>query len=73
MGMLNLWVKDQSRATFISGLSFVISLVTMIINPIVGYAVQSYGTVNMLIAVSFGMIILFLAADVFILESKKIV
>lgn len=46
MQMLNLWVTDASRATFISGLSFSISLMTMVINPIIGSVVQQYGTLT---------------------------
>ncbi|NVY96774.1 MFS transporter [Lactobacillus sp. DCY120] len=52
MQMLNLWVGDNSRATFISGLSFSISLITMIINPLIGIVVQKYGTVNMIVLTS---------------------
>lgn len=50
MQLLNLWVKDESRATFISGLSFSISLLTMIANPIIGFIMLKFGTINMLIA-----------------------
>ena len=40
MEMLHLWVEDKARTTIISGLSFSISLVTMVMNPIVGFGVQ---------------------------------
>lgn len=42
MEMLHLWVEDKARTTIISGLSFSISLVTMVMNPIVGFGVQIF-------------------------------
>ncbi len=47
MQMLNLWVKDESRVTFISGLSFSISLLTMISNLIISSVIVRYGMVKM--------------------------
>jgi hypothetical protein len=52
MQMLNLWVTDTSRATFISGLFFSISLMTMVINSIIGSVVQQYGTLTMTTVIS---------------------
>lgn len=70
MQMLNLWVGDQSRATFISGLSFATSLVTMIINPIIGAIVQSYGTIIMLTSTTVVTVVLIGIAYVLILRTK---
>lgn len=70
MQMLNLWVGDQSRATFISGLSFATSLVTMIINPIIGAIVQSYGTIIMLTSTTIVTVVLIGIAYVLILRTK---
>lgn len=71
MQMLNLWVSDTSRATFISGLSFSISLMTMIINPIIGTSIQRYGTINMLISTSLVTIFMIFAAYYLIVKTKK--
>ena len=70
MQMLNLWVGDQSRATFISGLSFATSLVTMLINPIIGVIVQSYGTIIMLTSTTVVTVVLIGIAYVLILRTK---
>lgn len=40
MAMLNSWVEDKARATFISGLSFLISLVTMIITTLMAIVLK---------------------------------
>ncbi|RMC39103.1 hypothetical protein F5ESL0236_04870 [Lactobacillus sp. ESL0236] len=71
MQMLNLWVSDISRATFISGLSFSISLLTMIINPIIGTIIQRYGTINMLIGPSLVTIFMIFAAYFLIVKTKR--
>ncbi|BDZ29839.1 MFS transporter [Lactiplantibacillus sp. WILCCON 0030] len=71
MEMLNLWVKDESRATFISGLSFSISLATMIVNPIIGFITQKFGTVYMLVQISIITILLVIMSYYLILKSKK--
>ncbi|AVK62869.1 MFS transporter [Lactobacillus sp. CBA3606] len=72
MAMLNLWVKDEARATFISGLSFAISLVTMIVSPIIGFIIQKFGTVHMLVIISTVTIIAVVLAYYLILKTKKI-
>jgi len=71
MAMLNLWVKDEARATFISGLSFSISLVTMVVNPIIGFIIQKFGTVYMLVLISIITILLVIMSYYLILRSKK--
>lgn len=71
MKMLNLWVSDISRATFISGLSFSISLMTMIINPIIGTIIQSYGTIYMLVFTSLVTIFMIFAVYFLILKTKR--
>ena len=70
MQMLNLWVSDQSRATFISGLSFATSLVTMIINPIIGAIVQSYGIIVMLTSTTIITVVMIGIAYLLILRTK---
>lgn len=45
MAMLNSWVEDKARATFISGLSFLISLVTMIITPLMAIVLKKYNLI----------------------------
>lgn len=42
MTMLNAWVDDKSRATFISGLSFLISLMTVLVTPIMAMILEKY-------------------------------
>lgn len=69
MEMLNLWVKDKSRATFISGLSFSITLVTMVINPVIGLSVQNVGVVLTLLLTSIFLIVMIILSYKFI--SKK--
>lgn len=71
MQMLNLWVSDKSRATFISGLSFSTSLATMIINPVIGAVIQKYGTINMLIAVSLITVMMIVTAYLLIMRTNK--
>lgn len=71
MQMLNLWVKDESRATFISGLSFCISLVTMIINPVIGFTVMKFGTINMLIFSSVGTVVMVTISYLLIMRTKN--
>ncbi|MHC6119700.1 MFS transporter [Companilactobacillus sp. FL22-3] len=71
MQMLNLWVRDNARATFISGLSFAISLITMVVNPLIGLVVQRYGTINMLTITSSVTVFLIFISYLLILGSKK--
>ena len=68
--MLNLWVKDSARATLISGLSFATSLVTMLLNPLIGMLIQVYGTIPMLVMVSMFAIVMILFFVHFSLKSK---
>jgi len=46
MSMLNSWVDDKSRATFISGLSFLISLVTMVMTPVMAIILKQYDLIT---------------------------
>lgn len=69
--MLNLWVKDSARATLISGLSFATSLVTMLLNPLIGMLIQVYGTIPMLVMVSMFAIVMILFFVHFRLKSKN--
>ena len=72
MQVLNLWVEDNSRATFISGLSFSITLITMILNPIIGVLVQSFGMITSLVlALMFLIVILTSAYFVMIRPSEQ--
>lgn len=69
MKMINLWVTDSSRATIISGLSFAISLMTMIVNIILGMVIEKCG---MLISVfSVSAIIIILTAVTYLKMIKK--
>nr|WP_290123347.1 MFS transporter [Secundilactobacillus oryzae] len=70
MQMFNLWVKDEARATFMSGLSFCVTLMTMILNPIMGFVIQRFGTVNLLIVASLSTIVLVVIADLLMRKSK---
>lgn len=71
MQMLNLWVKDEARATFISGLSFSISLMSMLLNPILGFLIQNIGMVYMLLLITLVTILMILFAYSMIMNSKK--
>ncbi|WP_424321084.1 MFS transporter [Lacticaseibacillus chiayiensis] len=71
MEMLNLWVKDSARATLISGLSFAISLVTMIVNPLIGIVIQQWGTVLMLTLFSAFTVIMITFSYFFIFRTNK--
>ncbi|MCR1901382.1 hypothetical protein [Ligilactobacillus apodemi] len=69
MGILQLWVKDSARATFISSLSFSINLATIIINPVIGMVVFYDGTKKMTEFVT-SMIIVFTGVLYIILRIK---
>lgn len=71
MQMLNLWVKDQARATFISGLSFSISLMSMLLNPILGLIIQTSGMITMLTSSTIVTILMIVIAYVMIVRTKK--
>ena len=69
--MLNLWVKDEARATYISGLSFSISLMSMLLNPILGFLIQNIGMVYMLLLITLVTILMIIFAYYMIINSKK--
>ncbi|WP_245823077.1 MFS transporter [Lactobacillus terrae] len=69
MQILNKWVEDKSRATFISGLSFLTSLITMIINPLIGLIIMKYGTISMLVSSSIITILVIIIFYVVILRA----
>ncbi|OFR90415.1 MFS transporter [Lacticaseibacillus zeae] len=71
MEMLNLWVKDSARATLISGLSFAVSLVTMIVNPLIGIVIQQWGTVLMLTVFSFFTVVMIAISYILIFRTSK--
>ena len=71
MQMLNLWVKDEARATYISGLSFSISLMSMLLNPILGFLIQNIGMVYMLLLITLVTILMIIFAYYMIINSKK--
>lgn len=58
MKAFHIWVEDNVRATFISLISFAISAMTMILYPITGVIVQTYGMFVLLSIVAFGTIIM---------------
>lgn len=58
MKAFNIWVEDNVRATFLSLISFAISAVTMLLYPIVGIIVQTYGMFVLLAIIALGMIVM---------------
>ena len=58
MKAFNIWVKDNIRATFLSLISFAISAMTMLLYPITGIIVQTYGMFVLLSIIDFGTIIM---------------
>ncbi|MGX7107904.1 MFS transporter [Facklamia miroungae] len=71
MEMLHLWVDDESRATIISGLSFSISLVTMLMNPIIGVGVQMFKMKTTILLISIFIILMVLISYILIEKTKK--
>ena len=70
MEMLHLWVDDNSRATVISGLSFSISLVTMLVNPIIGVGIQVFNMRTTILLISCFIIIMMLISYMLIEKTK---
>ena len=58
MKAFNIWVEDNIRATFLSLISFAISAMTMLLYPITGIIVQTYGMFVLLSIIDFGTIIM---------------
>ncbi|MEZ7594996.1 MFS transporter [Streptococcus sp. 27098_8_76] len=71
MEMLHLWVDDNSRATVISVLSFSISLVTMLVNPIIGVGIQIFNMRTTILLISCFMIIMILISYLLIEKTKR--
>ena len=71
MEMLHLWVDDNSRATVISGLSFSISLVTMLVNPIIGVGIQIFNMRTTILLISCFMSIMILISYMLIEKTKR--
>ena len=71
MEMLHLWVDDNSRATVISVLSFSISLVTMLVNPIIGVGIQIFNMRTTILLISCFMIIMILISYMLIEKTKR--
>lgn len=70
MEMLHLWVDDNSRAIVISGLSFSISLVTMLVNPIIGVGIQVFNMRTTILLISCFIIIMMLISYMLIEKTK---
>ena len=70
MEMLHLWVDDNSRATVISELSFSISLVTMLVNPIIGVGIQVFNMRTTILLISCFIIIMMLISYMLIEKTK---
>lgn len=70
MTILNTWVDDYSRATIISGLSFLTTLLSMIVSPIAGFIMQQFGTIVMLMIIGI-VIITFISITMLITKYKK--
>lgn len=71
MEMLHLWVDDNSRATVISGLSFSISLVTMLLNPMIGVGIQIFNMRTTILLISCFIIIIILISYLLIEKTKR--
>lgn len=71
MEMLHLWVDDNFRATVISGLSFSISLVTMLINPVIGMGIQLFNLKMTVLMISLFIVVMILISYVLIEKTKK--
>lgn len=71
MEMLHLWVKDEARATIISGLSLAISVVTMMFNPIIGYLQNISGAKSMVLIASIVILVLIVISYLLILNTKS--
>lgn len=71
MEMLHLWVDDESRATIISGLSFSISLVTMLMNPIIGIGVQMFKMKTTILLISIFIILMVLFSYILIEKTRR--
>lgn len=71
MEMLHLWVDDNSRATIISGLSFSISLVTMLLNPIIGLGVQILNMKTTILLISCFIIVMILLSYILIEKTRR--
>ncbi|MDG3143159.1 MFS transporter [Streptococcus suis] len=71
MEMLHLWVDDNFRATIISGLSFSISLVTMLINPVIGMGIQLFNMKMTILMISLFIVVMILISYVLIEKNKK--
>lgn len=56
MKSFNLWVNDNARATFLSLVSFLTSAMTMILYPVAGIIVQTYGMIPLLSIIACGTI-----------------
>ncbi|USS87447.1 MFS transporter [Fructilactobacillus hinvesii] len=48
MTILNQWVQDRERATFLSGLAFLITILTVIFNPLISLLLTRLGVITML-------------------------
>ncbi|RIY26715.1 MFS transporter, partial [Bifidobacteriaceae bacterium WP022] len=71
MEMLHLWVDDESRATIISGLSFSISLVTMLVTPIIGVGVQMFKMKTTILLISIFIILMVLFSYILIEKTRR--
>lgn len=71
MEMLHLWVDDNSRATVISGLSFSISLVTMLLNPMIGVGIQIFNMRTTILLISCFIIKMILISYLLIEKTKR--
>lgn len=71
MEILQLWVDDSSRATFLSSLSLSINLATIIMNPIIGALVINNGTKKMTEYISILIIIFTGILYIIFFEKKK--
>ena len=61
----------QIQGDFYFGTVISTSLVTMIINPVIGAVIQKYGTINMLIAVSLITVMMIVTAYLLIMRTNK--
>ena len=71
MEILQLWVDDSSRATFLSSLSLSINLATIIMNPIIGALAINNGTKKMTEYISILIIIFTGILYIIFFEKKK--
>lgn len=71
MEMLHLWVEDKSRATIISGLSFSISLTTMLMNPIISVGIRVFGTRTVILITSIFIVSMVTISYILIKANRK--